>query len=45
MQAKCRQIERRDMENFEGWDPHPTRKNIYINKKDWEYPLSPLSNS
>ena len=21
------------MENYEGWDPHPTRKNIYINQK------------
>jgi hypothetical protein len=21
------------MENFEGWDPHPTRKNIYIDQK------------
>ena len=21
------------MENFEGWDPHPTRKNIYKNQK------------
>ena len=22
-----------NMENFEGWDPHPTRKNIYIDQK------------
>ena len=21
------------MENFEGWDPHPTRKNIFIDQK------------
>ena len=21
------------MEKFEGWDPHPTRKNIYIDQK------------
>ena len=21
------------MENYEGWDPHPSRKNIYINQK------------
>ena len=21
------------MEKIEGWDPHPTRKNIYINQK------------
>ncbi|RTZ86091.1 MAG: hypothetical protein DSY94_02425 [SAR324 cluster bacterium] len=33
MQTKCRQIERRDMENFEGWDPHPSRKNIFIDQK------------
>ena len=27
------------MEKFEGWDPHPTRKNIYIDQKTgllWE---------
>ena len=30
------------MEKFEGWDPHPTRKNIYINQKDWKSPLSPI---
>jgi hypothetical protein len=22
----------RNMENYEGWDPHPTRKNIYIDQ-------------
>jgi hypothetical protein len=22
-----------NMENYEGWDPHPSRKNIYINQK------------
>ena len=22
------------MEKIEGWDPHPTRKNIYISQKD-----------
>ena len=32
---KCRQIERKNMENFEGWDPHPTRKNIFIDQEDW----------
>ena len=21
------------MENYEGWDPHPTRKNIFIDQK------------
>ena len=21
------------MENYEGWDPHPSRKNIYIDQK------------
>ena len=21
------------MENYEGWDPHPTRENIFINQK------------
>ncbi len=21
------------MENYEGWDPHPTRKNIYIDQE------------
>ena len=21
------------MESYEGWDPHPSRKNIYINQK------------
>ena len=33
LRTKCGQIERRDMENFEGWDPHPTRKNIYIDQE------------
>jgi len=22
------------MENYEGWDPHPTRKNIFISQED-----------
>ena len=22
------------MEKIEGWDPHPTRKNIYFSQKD-----------
>ena len=30
------------MEKIEGWDPHPTRKNIYINQKDWKSPLVPI---
>ena len=25
-------IERRVMENYEGWEPHPTRRNIYEHK-------------
>ena len=25
--------ERRGMGKFEGWEPHPTRKNIYIDQK------------
>ena len=33
LRTNCVQIERRDMEKFEGWDPHPTRKNIYIDQK------------
>ena len=25
--------ESREMEKFEGWDPHPTRKNIFIDQE------------
>ena len=28
--TKCGQIERKNMEKIEGWDPHPTRKNTFI---------------
>ena len=31
---KCVQIEKRKMEIIEGWDPHPTRKNIFRNQED-----------
>ena len=34
MQAKRRQIERRDMEENEKWMPHPTSENIFINQED-----------
>ena len=30
IRTNCRQIERRNMENFEGWDLHPIRKNTFI---------------
>ena len=33
MRTECRQIERKDKENYEGWDPHPSRKNIYKDLK------------